>query len=76
MFCILANTISATTDLSFTLDGVPSGRFSHVSDGTSSYVYGAAVFSRTGLENEPHQVVVATDNTAGSLLLFDFAIYT
>ncbi|KAF8217078.1 hypothetical protein K438DRAFT_1559193 [Mycena galopus ATCC 62051] len=79
VFCILANTIPSaltTTDLAFTLDGSPQQAFSHNPDSTSDYEYNAQVFSMGGLIQGAHQLVVATNNPSGSLLLFDYAEYT
>ncbi|KAJ7117438.1 hypothetical protein C8R44DRAFT_790719 [Mycena epipterygia] len=78
LFCILANTASeglATSDFSITLDGVSQGKFMHVPDNTSDFIYQAKVFSVDGLDRGFHQVVLATDNAAGSLMLFDYATY-
>ncbi|KAJ6614168.1 hypothetical protein B0H10DRAFT_2221630 [Mycena sp. CBHHK59/15] len=79
VFCILANTVPGTVttaDYAFTLDGASSGTYSHAPDSTSNYIYGANVYSAEGLEQGSHQVVVTTDNPSGSLLLFDYAVYT
>ncbi|KAJ7227819.1 hypothetical protein B0H12DRAFT_1148398 [Mycena haematopus] len=78
VFCILANTIpgsTTTTDLLFTLDDSAQQAYSHNPDSTSDYQYGAQVFSASGLTQGPHQLVVATNNPSGSLLLFDYAQY-
>ncbi|KAJ6605444.1 hypothetical protein DFH09DRAFT_897385 [Mycena vulgaris] len=71
--CILANTVPdaiTTSDLSFTLDGTPIATFSHVPDSSSDFVYAALVFSVDGLGRGPHRLVLATDNSAGSLVMF------
>ncbi|KAJ7799868.1 hypothetical protein B0H14DRAFT_2387743 [Mycena olivaceomarginata] len=79
VFCILANTVPGavtTTDLAFTLDGSSQKPFSHTSDSTSDFEYGVKVFTVGGLSQGAHQLIVATNNPSGSLLLFDYAEYT
>ncbi|KAJ7148412.1 hypothetical protein C8R43DRAFT_889037 [Mycena crocata] len=79
VYCILANTIPGAvtaTDLAFSLDDSPHGTYSHNPDSTSDYVYGEKVFSVENLAQGNHQLVIATDNPSGSLLLFDYARYT
>jgi hypothetical protein len=78
VFCILANQIpgaDTTTDLAFTLDGSTQKPFSHNPDSTSDYEYGVNVFNMSGLTQSAHQLVIATNNPSGSLLLFDYARY-
>ncbi|KAJ7906024.1 hypothetical protein B0H13DRAFT_2022997 [Mycena leptocephala] len=79
VFCILANQIpgaDTTTDLAFTLDGSTQKPFSHNPDSTSDYEYGVNVFNMSGLTQSAHQLVIATNNPSGSLLLFDYARYS
>ncbi|KAJ6592291.1 hypothetical protein DFH09DRAFT_1306165 [Mycena vulgaris] len=79
VFCILANAVKnavTNSDFLFSLDGLPRGRFTHEPSSSPDYTYGANVFSAHGLELGPHELVLATDNSTGSLLLFDYAIYT
>ncbi|KAJ7879231.1 hypothetical protein B0H14DRAFT_2341560 [Mycena olivaceomarginata] len=79
VFCILANTVPGavtTTDLAFTLDGSSQKPFSHTSDSTSDFEYGVKVFTVGGLSQGAHQLIIATNNPSGSLLLFDYAEYT
>ncbi|KAJ7181027.1 hypothetical protein C8R46DRAFT_986111 [Mycena filopes] len=79
IFCVLANTVGTTvtsSDFAFTLDGSPSGTFSHQPNSSPDFIYRANVFSVDGLKQGPHDVVLSTDNSNGTLLLFDFAIYT
>ncbi|KAJ7117458.1 hypothetical protein C8R44DRAFT_790759 [Mycena epipterygia] len=79
VFCVLANAVEhtvTTSDFLFTLDGSARDTFTHEPSSSPDFIYQANVFSATGLKQGPHQVVLTTDNAAGSLLLFDFAIYT
>ncbi|KAJ7694652.1 hypothetical protein B0H17DRAFT_1199171 [Mycena rosella] len=77
--CVLANTVKdavTSSDFVFTLDGSRNGSFTHKPTSSPDYIYGANVFSVNGLEQGPHEVVLTTDNSTGSLLLFDYASYT
>ncbi|KAF8217077.1 hypothetical protein K438DRAFT_1559132 [Mycena galopus ATCC 62051] len=80
LFCTLANNASEegimTSDFAFMLDGVTQKPFTHVPDNTSDFMYRVPVFSVTGLDRGTHNVVMATNNPTGSLMLFDFAQYT
>ncbi|KAJ7694654.1 hypothetical protein B0H17DRAFT_931545 [Mycena rosella] len=79
VFCVLANNVEntvTTSDIIFSLDGAPQGRFTHEPSSSPDYIYGANVFTAQGLEQGLHKVVLTTDNPAGTLLLFDYAMYT
>ncbi|KAJ7464469.1 hypothetical protein FB451DRAFT_1042421 [Mycena latifolia] len=79
VFCVLANALEdavTNSDFVFSLDGSPNDRFTHEPSSSPDYNYGVNVFSAHGLEQGPHEVVLTTNNSAGSLLLFDYAIYT
>ncbi|KAJ7320865.1 hypothetical protein DFH08DRAFT_789070 [Mycena albidolilacea] len=79
VFCILSNNASkgiSNSDFVFMVDGVPQKSFTHLPDNTSDFVYQAKVLDVAGLNRGTHKVVMATDNSAGSLMLFDFARYT
>ncbi|CAK5267832.1 unnamed protein product [Mycena citricolor] len=82
VFFILANTVPfpntiTNTNLIFTLDGLPSGTFSHSPSLSTDFQYNVSVYSVSGLPQATHQLVVASNNqTAGSLMLFDYARYT
>ncbi|KAJ6582082.1 hypothetical protein B0H19DRAFT_927985 [Mycena capillaripes] len=73
VFCILA--ASTTTDLAFTLDGSPQKPYSRTPGSSPDYIYGESVFKVDSLTQGAHQLVVATNNPSGSLLLFDYAKY-
>ncbi|KAF7356205.1 hypothetical protein MVEN_00951900 [Mycena venus] len=80
VFCIMANVVpgaSTATSLAFTLDGTPQQKpFTHDPDPANpEYEYGVNVFSISGLSQSDHELVVATNNPSGSLLLFDYAQY-
>ncbi|EJD35751.1 hypothetical protein AURDEDRAFT_175145 [Auricularia subglabra TFB-10046 SS5] len=83
VYCILINGVAnafSTTRLSFYLDesSSASGDFLHEEDARQDqYLYNQLVFSRGGLAPGNHSLVVANraDNT-GSLVLFDYAVYT
>ncbi|PPQ91619.1 hypothetical protein CVT25_012800 [Psilocybe cyanescens] len=65
-------------NLSFVLDGEPVGDFKHAgsadADGPSGSYANATVFSKTGLEESPHQLVVLVGEN--SSFLFDYLVYT
>ncbi|EJD35734.1 hypothetical protein AURDEDRAFT_175184 [Auricularia subglabra TFB-10046 SS5] len=85
VFCILPNGIGNTinrTRLSFYVDGFtsPDGTFLHELDETQGpYLYNQLVFSEQ-LPTGDHSLVVANvpgvEVGSGSLILFDYAIYT
>ncbi|EJD35801.1 hypothetical protein AURDEDRAFT_175140 [Auricularia subglabra TFB-10046 SS5] len=84
VFCVLVNNIDITiqdTRLQFHLDGAPVGSFFHQADlTTSTYLYNQLVFQSQSLPLEEHMLEVINtateDQTRGSLVLFDYVIYT
>lgn len=84
IFCILANNVGLTwqdTRLSFYLDGgaKPVADFLHTPDmAVASFLYNQLVFESDSLTDGNHNLLVnnyASDGN-GSLILFDYAIYT
>jgi hypothetical protein len=81
VYCILLNTVpntDTTTALTFTLDGVSSDPFLHTPDSSSTVLYNSRVYSKSGLENVAHTLVVSPIISQGrpSLVLFDYAEYS
>lgn len=66
------------TNTTFQLDGVAVGTYTHVPDSSASkYEYNVTAFSKTGLSNEHHTLVMtAVQGSKPSLLIFDWAMYT
>jgi hypothetical protein len=82
VYCIVANTVpyaDSTTNLSFSLDsGASTGNYMHIPDSTNTILYNSLVWSKSGLDNVPHTLVItplATSSTP-SLTLFDYVEYT
>ena len=81
VYCILANFekrgITTYTNASFELDGSPEDTYSHDPDGpTDDFKYNVTVYSKTGLSDAEHTLVMtAGQGTNASLLLFDWALY-
>lgn len=83
VFFILANatehgsSIVNNTQCNFTLDGQHAGSF-HLPDmSTSKIQYNVTSFSRSGLANVTHQLVISTnDYPFNAFVSFDYAIYT
>ncbi|KAI0736638.1 hypothetical protein C8Q72DRAFT_768914 [Fomitopsis betulina] len=82
VYCILINSgpeyVTINSNISFELDGASAGVFSHNPDASGpQYLYNQTVFSKTGLSNTNHTVVVtAVQGSSASVLLFDWAMYT
>ncbi|KAM6500191.1 hypothetical protein JOM56_003205 [Amanita muscaria] len=81
VFFILANasehgsSIVTNTQCNFTLDGQHAGSFTDMS--TSKIQYNVTSFSRSGLANVTHQLVISTnDYPFNAFVSFDYAIYT
>ena len=65
--------------MNFELDGVQAGSFSHspVALTTAEYLYNQTVFSKTGLSNHEHTLMIkAAPESNRSVILFDWATYT
>ena len=80
---ILANSAPASstsifTNVTFELDDVFAGFYEHVPLPTASeFEYNVTAFSKTGLDNKDHSLVMtAAQGLMPSLLLFDWAMYT
>ncbi|KAJ4487572.1 hypothetical protein J3R30DRAFT_813810 [Lentinula aciculospora] len=86
IFFILANNadpgISASTAANFTLDGNIVSTFTHSPNSSSSapnfyFNDSALAFSRTGMKNISHQMVISTSGLNSNYYLnFDYALYT
>ena len=82
-YVILANSAPASstsifTNVTFELDDVFAGFYEHVPLPTASeFEYNVTAFSKTGLDNKDHSLVMtAAQGSMPSLLLFDWAMYT
>ncbi|KAJ3745054.1 hypothetical protein DFH05DRAFT_1115011 [Lentinula detonsa] len=84
IFFILANNpapgITATTAANFTLDGSLVGTFNHSPNSSApdfQFNQSALVFSKTGLKNVTHQMVISTSGLSEDIWVnFDYALYT
>jgi len=84
VFFILSNannhgTITITnTQCNFTLDGKLAGNFSHEPDlSTYDLIYNATVFSKAGLANTSHELLVSVNDYPNTTFVnFDWAMYT
>ncbi|KAF5388974.1 hypothetical protein D9757_005067 [Collybiopsis confluens] len=85
IFFILANDpnpgISASTSVNFTLDGQLIDTFTHTPDTSAADAFyfndSALAFSKTGMENLTHQMVISTSGLNSDYYLnFDYALYT
>lgn len=82
MFCVLVNSgppyVTINSNISFELDGASAGTFPYNPDPSGpQYLYNQTVFSKTGLSDTDHTLVLAAvQGSDPSLLLFDWAIYT
>jgi hypothetical protein len=84
VFGIIPNLVpdaSTFVALGFSLDGDPAGTYFHKPDlGTAAFQYNVSMFSRSGLSNSAHTLVIEPRSgpTQGqnSILLFDYAVYT
>ncbi|KIL67157.1 hypothetical protein M378DRAFT_160157 [Amanita muscaria Koide BX008] len=81
VFFILANasehgsSVVTNTQCNFTLDGQHAGSFTDMS--TSKIQYNVTSFSRSGLANVTHQLIISTnDYPFNAFVSFDYAIYT
>ena len=64
------------TNLSITVDGHDAGRFVLQQGTNASAVYNASIFSQAALPYAEHNVMVQTVDPKGSLIVFDYALYT
>ena len=79
-YCILDNHINygTLTNLTFSIDGVQVGSYSHSPDGSGTYLYNTLVYANTSIPNGDHTFVIHTtgNQTISSLTLFDYVVYT
>ncbi|KLO15322.1 hypothetical protein SCHPADRAFT_824858 [Schizopora paradoxa] len=75
-FFIVPDMNSQTTNLNFTLDGVPAGSFQHPLGNRTQFLYNVSTFGRAGLENAAHSLIITSGGNTSSLLLFDYLVYT
>lgn len=73
---VLTTTTTTQTHLNFTLDNTLVGAFDFTPDASSTYTYNHSVFSKAGLSDAEHTLVMTTGGTTAALLLFDYVIYT
>jgi hypothetical protein len=82
VFFIVLNLVPNTDThaaYTFTLDGADGTPYTHVPDSTSNIMYKVPVFSKAGLNNAQHTLVIhpfLQPETDQTLLLFDYAQYT
>ncbi|KIY70438.1 hypothetical protein CYLTODRAFT_347729 [Cylindrobasidium torrendii FP15055 ss-10] len=81
VYFILANDegvgITTTTAVTFTLDGVPDGDFTHIPLDAEGLQYNELVYARTGLNQEWHDFLISTSGFPGDdFVNFDYALYT
>ncbi|KAH9912312.1 uncharacterized protein BXZ73DRAFT_107513 [Epithele typhae] len=79
VYMILANQIqstSTTTNLAFSLDEIPRGKFMHPPDKTNDVLYQQLVFEKTGLALQTHSLEITGTGNEASLMLFDNVVYT
>ncbi|KAI0658425.1 hypothetical protein C8Q70DRAFT_893759, partial [Cubamyces menziesii] len=80
VYNLIANNVQYTTtltNLSFSIDGTYIQQFTHAPDSNEAQIlYSVAVFSHTGLSNQPHTLEIRANGPSASLILFDAAIYT
>lgn len=73
----LANfTTSSSTDLIFTLDGSEAGSFLHTPSGQPTYTFNVLGYANAAIGDGKHQLTIEASGDSGSLILFDYAIYT
>ncbi|KAI0800515.1 hypothetical protein C8Q74DRAFT_420803 [Fomes fomentarius] len=80
VYCVIANAVPNTTtltNLTFTLDGQQVGTYVHVPTDSTAFQYDVPVYTNPSLSNGDHTLVIeATGDTASSLVLFDYIVYT
>lgn len=69
--------VTTRTAMNISLDDQPVGEFIHEINDTDTFQYNGLVYSQTNLTSETHTVFLSADGVyPGSLLLFDYAVYT
>lgn len=80
VYGIIANMITGIitlTNLTFLIDGIPSGTFSHYPTTSTVFEYNVLLYSNTSLQNAEHTIVMnASSDPNASLVLFDYLVYT
>ncbi|EJF62036.1 hypothetical protein DICSQDRAFT_37999, partial [Dichomitus squalens LYAD-421 SS1] len=73
----LPNSTTTFVNISFTLDGSDAGSFvRHPDPKTEVIQYNQLVYSKNGLENVPHTLVMTSGGDPKCLVLFDYLLYT
>lgn len=79
VYCILdnANTYTTFTNLTFSIDGVQVGTYSHLPDGSGNFIYNQLVYSNATIPNGDHTFVIHSPRGASdSFVSFDYVQYT
>ncbi|OSD04809.1 hypothetical protein PYCCODRAFT_1433148 [Trametes coccinea BRFM310] len=79
VFNLIANSygaIGTQTNLSFSIDGTYMGQYVHLPDPSSTILYNVCVFSTSTLPNQTHTLEMRATGPNGSLILFDYIVYT
>ncbi|KAL7280372.1 hypothetical protein ACG7TL_005297 [Trametes sanguinea] len=79
VFNLIANSyggIGTQTNLSFSIDGTYMGQYIHLPDPSSTILYNVCVFSTSNLPNQTHTLEMRATGPNGSLILFDYIVYT
>jgi hypothetical protein len=77
-YCIIDNhdipDFATVTNLTFSIDGVQVGSYSHSPDASGTYLYNTLVYANAAVPNGDHTFVIHAQG--GSLTLFDYVQYT
>ncbi|KAM5542803.1 hypothetical protein V8D89_003764 [Ganoderma adspersum] len=79
VYNVIPNYLKGTNtyvDLSFSIDGVTVGQFTHTPDSSSTILYNHLVYANTGLSNAVHTLVMSASGSKSSLIFFDYLVYT
>ena len=80
VFFITANQQTDTTtfvNTTFFIDGEFAGDFVHVPNAlTSDFDFNVSAFATQGLQNTQHTLLMSSDNTTSTNILFDYLMYT
>lgn len=70
--------LTLTTNLTFSLDDSTVGTYSHSPTGGAEFLYNQECFSKQGLSDGSHTLVISANAPSGqsSLVLFDYLVYT
>ena len=78
-YCIMDNNITyiTSTNLTFSIDGAQVGSYSHIPDGSNTYLYNTLVYANASVPNGNHTFVIHSPRGANdSFVLFDYVQYT